>query len=261
MNQEYDYEYFSNRKPFKRAMERVCDFSYYTTMDGSPSSFFGDYTINYHFAYDMEKFLNNLSELKQILRRTKMYRCLEETRKMVESIPDDWRDFESYFKIANLMWELIDLSKSNGTSSQCYHYDVVNDVRQNLEFQSHFYKKMARPMISLIESNGWEKETWRWWIDVPQDKNKLDKLVALQERFVQLGEVSQKIGKTLYKVDLIAKEFDSIPFASERCTYMRAHNYVSGRIDIDAIDRLIGLDNDNLFESIYKGGIVTIFAK
>lgn len=106
----HDFDYFENRKPFKKVMERVCDFSYYTRMEGSPTSFWGHYTIHYYFSYDIDKFLNSLFELKRLLRKTKIYRHVEETQKMVESIPDDWRGFSSYNELSNLLWELMNYS-------------------------------------------------------------------------------------------------------------------------------------------------------
>lgn len=257
----YDLDYFENRKPFKKVMERVCDFSYYTRMEGSPSSFWGHYTIHYYFSYDMDRFLNSLPELKRLLRKTKIYRHVEETQKMVESIPDDWRGFSSYNELSNLLWELIDLSKPNGAANQHYHYDIANDVRQTFGFQKYFYGKMTRPMISVVESNGWEREAWRWWLDVPTQPEEIEALTSLQARFEKLGFIDQKLAKTRYVVDFVGKEYSAIDFDSNACTYLSAHNRTSGKLNIKQINMLINMNDDDLFQAVYKGGIMSIFEK
>lgn len=257
---KFDWSYFADRRPFKKSMEQVCDFGYYTRMEGSPLSFRGHYTIHYYFSFDMEKLLNGFRSLKQLLRRTKAYRCVVEIRELVEEIPDDWKDFCSHDALAATIFDLIELCKPSGTSSQHYHYDgVKNDNRQDFAFQQHFYGKMVRPMISISENNGWEREIWRWWLDVPDEPEVVAKLMELQKRFERLGAIDQKIGKTTYRVSFVAKEYDDIRFDSEACTYLSANNRVSGKIDMKAIKRLVSLNNDALFEAVYKGGIAKIF--
>jgi len=257
----YDLEYFLNRRPFKKAMEQVCDFNYYTTREGSPFSFSGHFVIHYHFSYDMEKLLTNLKELKELLRKTKFYRKVQEIRTFVDKVPDRWQDFNTFSEISNFMNYMIDWCKTDGAASQCFHYTIENDISKNIEFQKHFYAKMTRPMISVVESNGWEREVWRWWLDVPQDKNTIDKLLELCQRFIQLGETDQKIGKTSYHVNLVAKEFADINFDSNRCTYLSANNQASGKVDAKKIDKLIKMNDDDLFQALYKGGIAKIFVK
>jgi len=258
---KYDSYYFVNRRPFKKAMESVCDFNYYTTREGSPLSFSGHFVIHYHFSYDMEKLLTNLKELKALLRKTKFYRTVQEIRNFVENVPDRWQDFHSYGDMSNFISYMIDWCKTDGAASQCFKYTIENDISKNIEFQKHFYAKMTRPMISVIESNGWEREVWRWWLDVPKEHEVVVKLVALQERFDRLGSTDQKIGKTAYKVSFVAKEYDSIRFDSNACTYLSANNRTSGKINAKEIERLIRLDNDALFEAVYKGGISKIFER
>lgn len=237
-------------------MERVCDFSYYTDTE---RSHWGSYNVRYYITFNVDKLLNNFGELRTQLKRTKFYKSVESVKEIIDAIPDTWMGFDTYDDMMNTVNWLIRFSKSNNCTSQSFEYEFIDDIREEVKIQNHFYKNMKCPVISFVEHNGWENETWKWWFDVPKDLYHMSKVMKFRERLKKLGIIDQKVGKTFYSIMLGSREYESVNFDSEACSYMSANTFVNGEIKVDEIDRLIAMNDDDLFDALYKGGVMTIF--
>lgn len=267
---ELDLYYFSDKKPLLKIMKEYADYSCETW--NSRSGMFGDcITVNYEISYDFDKLINNLSNIKEESKKLKAYKKCKAFRDAIDSIPDNYNEYKRYSDL--IEWEnglgktkeygmvsdinfLLEYCRKEADSCN-FHYDVKNDIRKTYSFQSMFSKNFKMPMFSLVEKNGWEREMWKWWIELKsEDDMKL--LVDLNKRLIELGEIDQKIGKTSYHINFILQEMDNINFSSEACSYMSANNRLEGVLDKKYINNLIDMDNQSLFEALYKGGLKKI---
>ena len=83
-------------------------------------------------------------------------------------------------------------------------------------------------------------------------------LERLATRLNELGEINQVLGNSHLEVIFVPVEYDSINF-EYRGGYMPKNNFMDGRVNIDKVNEIIALDNDKLFDFLYKGGCRLLF--
>lgn len=270
---ELELWYFSDKKPLLKIMKEYADYSCETWMTRE-GSFRNYVVVNYEIGYDFKKLINNLSVIKEKAKRLKAYKKCEEFRDRMDSIPNDYRNYKRYTDL--IKWEgrsgdivetgmvsdinfLLEFCRKESGSYSLY-YDVKNDIRNTYEFQVLFKDTFDKPMFSLVEVNGWEREMWKWWTPL-KNENDMRLLSVLNNRLIELGKVDQKIGESSYSINFALNEFDSIKFDSQRCSYMDANNLLEGEIDHEHINKLIKLGDQELFEALYKGGLTNVIKK
>lgn len=250
------FEYYANKKPYRKILEEEIDLCIYSYMQGSP--FFGNHYVVYEISYDMQKFISNMPHIRERLLRTKMAKNVETQTQKIMRIPDTIEEFKNAYAINRVISDLvIDGCIVNSDSSKCFHWDVSNKMSLDADFNKYCAEKMKRPLAKIVEINGWERESWRFYFDYPNDEE-YEVLERLSERFDKLGKVNQVIGESSLELYFVPEEYDGINF-EYRGGYMAKNNFMDGKLDIDKVNEVIGYDNERFFNFFYKGGCRNLF--
>lgn len=250
------FEYYANKKPYRKILEEEIDLCIYSYMQGSP--FFGNHYVVYEISYDMQKFISNMPHIRERLLRTKMAKNVETQTQKIMRIPDTIEEFKNAYAINRVISDLvIDGCIVNSDSSKCFHWDVSNKMSLDADFNKYCAEKMKRPLAKIVEINGWERESWRFYFDYPNDEE-YEVLERLSERFNKLGKVNQVIGESSLELYFVPEEYDGINF-EYRGGYMAKNNFMDGKLDIDKVNEVIGYDNERFFNFFYKGGCRNLF--
>lgn len=253
----YDYEYFNQRTPFRSAMHKFCNLEIDTYRTGSYS--FGSVTQNHDISYDAALFIQNIVEIKQALLKTKFCKYVEGMKEKIEKIPETLDEYENAYSINKVVSDIImDGCISHKASSHRYNWDVKNRFSEDMDFNISCAKKMEKPVIRLLEVNGWERESWNFYFDFPFDENQMSVLQKLADRVSKMEKVHQCNGDSYFEIMFVPKEFDSINWGI--CHgYMNKNNYIEGTLNVDKIEELLRYTDNGIFEFLYKGGIQNLF--
>lgn len=253
----YDYEYFNQRTPFRSVMHKFCNLEIDTYRTGSYS--FGSVTQNYDISYDAAMFMENIVEIKQALLKTKFCKYVEGMKEKIEKIPETLDDYENAYAINRVVSDIIlDGCISHKASSHRYNWNVKNRFSDNMDFNISCAKKMIKPVIRLLEVNGWEREAWNFYFDFPFNDNQMSVLQKLADRVNKMEKVQQCNGKSYFEIMFVPKEFESINWGI--CHgYMNKNNYIEGTLNIDKVEELLGQTDNYIFEYLYKGGTRNLF--
>ena len=250
------FEYYANKKPYRKILEEEIDLCIYSYMQGS--HFFGNNYVVYEISYDMQKFISNMPHIRERLLRTKMAKNVETQTQKIMRIPDTIEEFKNAYAINRVISDLvIDGCIVNSDSSKCFHWDVSNKMSLDADFNKYCAEKMKRPLAKIVEINGWERESWRFYFDYPNDEE-YEVLERLSERFNKLGKVNQVIGESSLELYFVPEEYDGINF-EYRGGYMAKNNFMDGKLDIDKVNEVIEYDNEKFFNFFYKGGCRNLF--
>lgn len=257
MDKIYDYEYFVTRAPYRNILKELCDLDTYSWREGS-----GCYaTQHYSISYDQEKFVKNLSAIKEKMLKTKFAKTIEEETEYIKGLPNSLDDFKNAYEINKIASRLIcEGCIRRGASSIHYEWDVKPRYSDNIQFNQACAKKMDRPMVKFTEYNGWEREVWNFYFDFPNEED-FDILSKLKERLAAMPEVDQRVGKTRFELKLVPEEYGSVNWDSKRTFYMAHNNLMIGDINIGKVEEIIDFSDDALFEFCYKGGVRSLFDK
>ena len=250
------YDYYANKKPYRKILEEEIDLEIYSYMQGSPV--WGNQYVVYDISYDMQKFVSNMPHIRERLLKTKIAKNIENERKKISAIPDTIEEFKNAYAINRILSDLI----VNGCivqsdSSKCFHWEVNNRMSLDADFNKYCAEKMTRPMAKIFEANGWERESWRFFFEYPNDEE-FEVLQRLGKRFEELGRVNQVLGESFLEVHLVPEEYDSINFEA-RGSYMPRNNYCGGKLDIEKVNEVIEYDNERFYNFFYKGGCRNLF--
>ena len=253
----YDYEYFNNRTPFRSILAKYCDFSVDTYRSGSYNC--GNVVQHYEISYDAALFMQNIVEIKKALLKTKFCKCVEGMREKIEKIPENIEDYENAYALNKIVSDIVTNGCiSHRASSARYYWDVKNKFSDNMEYNISCAKKMQKPVIRLLEVNGWEREAWNFYFDFPFDEKEIETLQKLADRLSKMPKVQQCNGLSSFEVMFVPKEYDSINWGI--CHgYMPKHNYVEGCVNIEKVEELLSKSDNYIFEYLYKGGICNLF--
>lgn len=248
--ENYSYDYFVARKPFLRVLKEFCDL----TID----FYWTGYTDNRHYqytiSYNQKKFFENLPEIKQRLLRTKFCKYDDEMRQKIEAISINLEDYENAYAINKLVSDLIwDGCLGTHKSSASFTWKHIESFSDNMEFNKNCAKKMTRPVIRIREVNGWERESWNFYLDFPSN-DLLKFWTQLANRFDKMPRVKQCNGLSYFEISFVPKEYDSINWGLCR-GYMPKNNFIDGILTKDTLMNLIQESDDYLFNTFYKGGI------
>lgn len=249
----YDWKYFKNKTPFRNILSKYADLSidsYWT------SSCAGSRHYRYTISYDQKKFIENISVIKKAVLKTKMCQYLEHIRAKVEAIPESLSEYANAYDINRVFSDLfLDGCMRQSQHSISYYWEVTNSFADDVEFNKACAKKMTRPMLKLNEVNGWERESWNFYFDYIDN----ELITQLSERLNNMPKVDQKIGKSYFTLNLVPIEFDSVNFNGKCYGYMPKHNLVEGTMNMVKLKEILELDDNGLFEFLYKGGIRDLF--
>jgi hypothetical protein len=151
INKVYNYEYFATRAPYRNILKELCDLDIYTWRDGS-----GYYAVqHYSISYDQEKFVKNLSAIKEKMLKTKFAKTIEEEAEYIKGLPNSLDDFKNAYEINKIASHLICTGCiRRGASSIHYEWDVKPRYSDNIQFNQACATKMNRPMVKFTEYNG-----------------------------------------------------------------------------------------------------------
>lgn len=250
------YDYYANKKPYRKILEEEIDLCIYSYMQGSPV--WGNHYVVYDISYNMQKFVNNMPHIRERLLKTKIAKNIENERKKISAIPDTIEEFKNAYAINRILSDLI----VNGCivqsdSSKCFHWEIDNKMSLDADFNKYCAEKMNRPVAKIFEACGWERESWRFFFEYPNDEE-FEVLQRLGKRFEELGRVNQVLGESFLEVHLVPEEYDSINFEA-RGSYMPRNNYCEGKLNIDKVNEVIGYDNEAFYNFFYKGGCRNLF--
>ena len=251
MKTEYTWHDFKDSHPFRDILTELCNWSY---------SYWKDGTINRYFIeFDERKLRDNWPEIMRRIKSKLLYRRADnELRTRIDEIRVDISGYggcaSSYFDDRNFILQ--------GALSKCgsFEWDIKNKFSATVEDYSKEIASMQRPLVRLFEHNGWECESWNFYCDYPKDVEHIEALNKLKHRLEVMEPIDQTIGKSSYRVILAPTEFESVRWDSGKRGYMRAFNYIGETLDIDAINRIVTLDDQGVFEELYKGGYKNLCA-
>ena len=223
------YDYYKDKKPYRRILEEEIGLEIFSYMQGSP--FWGNQYVVYDISYDMQKFIDNMPRIRERLLKTKIAKNIEEERQRILAIPDTVDEFINAY--------------------------ADNRLSLDADFNRCCAEKMKRPVAKIFEVNGWERESWNFYFDYPNPED-YEVLERLATRLNELGEINQVLGNSHLEVIFVPVEYDSINF-EYRGGYMAKNNFMNGRVNIDKVNEIIALDNDKLFDFLYKGGCRLLF--
>ena len=128
-----------------------------------------------------------------------------------------------------------------------------------IEKRSKTVEESGERLIALVEKNGWERETWRWWVPEEFYKNNKDTFDIIEKLFERIGTVNQQIGFTKFYIDKNPKDKNEIDF--EGGQYLPLNTLISPNniLNKEYIDTLEKDKERDLFDVFYKGGIVKLF--
>ena len=257
MDKVYNWEYFKNKTPYKKTLEELCDLDIDSWREGS-----GNYAVqHYSISYNQEKFVQNLPLIKKKLMKTKFAKMIESEMQYVKNLPETIDDFKNAYEINRMASDLIrDGCIRKGSSSIHYEWDVEPRYSDNIKFNQACAAKMKHPVIKFFEINGWERERWNFYFDFPSDEE-FAVLSKLGKRLAEMPPVNQRIGMTSFEISLVPVEYDSVNWNSNRTSYMRHNNFISGKLNIDKVSETLDFSDNALFEFFYKGGVENLFIK
>lgn len=245
MKKEYTWYDVEDSHLFRDMLAELCDWNY---------SYWKDGNINRYFVeYDEQKLRDNWSEIVRRIKAKLLYkRADEELKGRIDELHKDISEYDGfaskYFNDRNFIL--------SGALSKCgsYEWEIKNKYNAAVKDYSKEIAGMQRPLVRLFEHNGWEGESWNFYCDYPKDAEHIDALNRLKGRLDVMEPIDQKIGKSSYRVLLAPTEFESIRWNGGKCGYMNTYNYIGDTLDIDAINKLVYLSDDGIFEELYKGG-------
>ena len=250
------YDYYKDKKPYRRILEEEIDLEIFSYMQGSP--FWGNQYVVYDISYDMQKFIDNMPRIRERLLKTKIAKNIEEERQRILAIPDTVDEFINAYAANRILSRLVtDGCIVQSDSSKVFHWDVDNRLSLDADFNRCCAEKMKRPVAKIFEVNGWERESWNFYFDYPNSED-YEVLERLATRLNELGEINQVLGNSHLEVIFVPVEYDSINF-EYRGGYMAKNNFMDGRVNIDKVNEIIAFDNNKLFDFLYKGGCRLLF--
>lgn len=252
MSETYDYEYFKDKTPFRNILKKYADLEIDSYWHGY------NYSRTYHYAisYDQKRFIQNVSEIKKTLLKTKMCQYLDSVRRKVEAIPETLEEYANAYAINRVVSDLVLEGCLKQTQhSRVYNWNVANSFDENAEFNRNCAKKMTRPMLKLNEVNGWEREAWNFYFDYMDN----ELITQLSERLKAMPKVSQCNGYSFFTLNLVPIEFDTVNFNGVCYGYMPKNNLVEGVLNVEKLKEILGYSDNGLFEFLYKGGIRDLF--
>jgi len=129
----------------------------------------------------------------------------------------------------------------------------------NIEKRTKTVEESGDKLIALVERNGWERETWRWWVTEEFYKNNKNTFDKIEQLFSRVGTVNQQIGSTKFYLDKTPRDKNGIDF--EAGGYLLFNTLIGENetLDTDYISALAQSEQEDLFREFYKGGIRKLF--
>lgn len=250
-------DYFSNKTPFKKILQKYCDFKIDFHRSGSYNN--DNICYHYNFYYNVEKFIKNLPEIKKAMLRTNFCKYIDEINELVEDIPDDLDGFNNAYEINRAIYHLVTMGCIKEVEyPQVFRWYGNNSYEDNIEYNKLCASKMKQPMIRLYEVNGWEKENWFFYFKYPNNKE-LKLLELLSERFKKMPKVKQGDGKSWFELKFVPIEYKDVLWESKTIGYMQRNNLIEGKLNTKKLKEILEMTDDEIFEFFYKGGIQNLF--
>jgi hypothetical protein len=116
----------------------------------------------------------------------------------------------------------------------------------------------SEELIALRESNGWENETWRFWIKQPETDEEKEILERVKALFEKVGTMDQKIGNTSFFVeDNFPKPENTIDWENVGYTYFNTK--MDGYPKKESLAYAEKLNQEDLLKLLYKCGTKKLF--
>lgn len=255
--ESYTYDDLEEKSPFRELMRELCAWGCTYERKMCAGWLFPIQVNAYHITYDEQQMRDNWSE---IVRRVKKKQCYlhadPELKEMIdnlcESIDSYEGDIPAFYRARNL------LMAGSHSKEGSYDYDVKNQRVSLVEDYSKLIKTKSRPLAYFAEHNGWEREVWRFYFDYPTSPEDINILNSLKVRLAAMKPVDQVLGKTAFRVVLDPIEYEEVDFDGSEASYLRSRSFIGSHLNVDAIMDLISLDDQGVFNSLYKGGFCAL---
>lgn len=114
-------------------------------------------------------------------------------------------------------------------------------------------------VFKLTEKNGWERETWNWYIDTKWLKSYKGYFESLMDRISKIDFGVSIGGTNEFILSFEEIDLDTINLKDKSTSYFNKNNLIEGRLN-DKVFLLLLHANDRYFENfMYKGGIRDLF--
>lgn len=213
----------------------------------------------YEIAYDAKKLIENWNEIVSAIMNTK---CTGHKNivKFFKSDISDYNTWQHWCMDRNIL--TLDFGVSDTKSSHEYRYKIANSYCL-FDLKTEFMKKLLapknieaydKPVLFFVERNGWERETWKFGIDLKKNISNIELISKLYNRLSKFKSIDQKVGKTSFFIDSKINEYTDIKWMS-KVGYMSSPMYLDGKLNADKIKEIIEADDSKIFDMLYKGNI------
>jgi hypothetical protein len=213
----------------------------------------------YEIAYDAKRLIENWNELRSAIIST---RCTgyKDVVKYFKGDISDYDTWQQWCRDRNIL--TLDFWTSGTKFSHEYRYRIDN-ADYLMDLRSEFMKKLLtpenieaydKPVLFLVEKNGWERETWKFGIDLKNNISNIELISKLYNRLSKFKAIDQKVGKTSFFIDDKINEYTDIKWMYKE-GYMSSPIYLDGKLKADKIREIIEADDGKIFDMLYKGNI------
>jgi len=253
----YTYDDLEAKGPFRELMRELCAWGCTYERKTCAGWLFPVQVNVYHITYDEQQMRDNWSEIVKRVKKKQCYlRADPELKGMIdklrESIDAYDGDIPAFYQDRNFLIEGCHSKEGS------YDYDIKNQHVSLVSDYSKLIKTKLRPLAYFAEHNGWEREVWRFYFDYPTDPEDINVLNSLKSRLAAMKPIDQVIGKTTFRVVLDPIEYEEVDFYGSKASYLRSRSFIGSHLNRDAIMVLISLDDQGIFNALYKGGFCTL---
>lgn len=123
--------------------------------------------------------------------------------------------------------------------------------------------KTTKTFIQLIEQNGYEGETWNFWLQVDDNEAEIEELIKIFDKYNEYYDEDGDIYFELKKEKVKESFVDNLLKLKDSNGYIPLYNKINGKLDIEKIkDDMSKQEEDyNKLDIFYKGGIEKYFIK
>lgn len=152
-------------------------------------------------------------------------------------------------------------SRTLAAAKKFFQSILLSRKSENFIFDDIDLIKNKSGYIKFVEKNGWERETWSFYLPIKEHLDDLELIESFSKKinslkFTQMAyESSFNINlANIYNEKHVMKVTESCS-----CGYMAFHNLCKKSSNIQQISDLIKLSDNELIDFLYKGGISKVF--
>ena len=237
---------------FRALLEKYCDWSYQWDVETHQGMLFPVRTTVYYIKYDEGKLRDNWGTILSEIKKKLCYRKADEHLKSrIDAIPES---VEAYTGRASVYYDDRNFLFSGALYKMgSFRWEVKNQFEGTVKDFTEQVKEMKHPLVRFREYNGWERESWNFYMDYPTSEEEILALDALNKRFRSMKPVDQKLGMTGFQVILAPTEYENVRWDSKATSYIKANTYLEGKLDTEFVKKMLASDDSYIFDTLYKG--------